>query len=357
MSAQAFKKFLDAVRKEGDFAVQSQKQLEDAINRDPDAVEAAFEAHKNRRKNNSTTPKDTGKPTTTTTAAKPKIPKNITKEFVMSSKFTQEMYNSMTKAQRAKVDDIVDKLSGQKDATDIGEAAARNLGKGKPDAPASKPKAPKPKTRRKRRKEKEPESISSIQRDATDIGEEAARRAMQGSGGRTQKQRRQSRTGTANKPPATKASKPPTTRASKNKQDQLPATTGNKPLARTGGSTTPAQRRKGVESSGRTLKERLSPAEKAVIGASLGMAAYKGAENMLDGEKPTPRNNDVVVQNGGGTKTKTRQGDIGRTNMGDFYTTAKVAPSPNKKKKKKPRRSGMGMAAYQKLTGTGMRRK
>ena len=180
---------------------------------------------------------------------------------------------------------------------------------------------------------------------------------MQGSGGRTQKQRRQSRTGTANKPPATKASKPPTTRASKNKQDQLPATTGNKPLARTGGSTTPAQRRKGVESSGRTLKERLSPAEKAVIGASLGMAAYKGAENMLDGEKPTPRNNDVVVQDGGGTKTKTRQGDIGRTNMGDFYTTAKVAPSPNKKKKKKPRRSGMGMAAYQKLTGTGMRRK
>lgn len=44
-------------------------------------------------------------------------------------------------------------------------------------------------------------------------------------------------------------------------------------------------------------------------------------------------------------KPKSRSGNIGRTNMGDFVTKAKVAPKP----KQNYGESGMGMKAYQNL--------
>ena len=44
-------------------------------------------------------------------------------------------------------------------------------------------------------------------------------------------------------------------------------------------------------------------------------------------------------------KPKSRSGNIGRTNMGDFVTKAKVAPKP----KKNYGESGMGMKSYQNL--------
>lgn len=211
----------------------------------------------------------------------------------------------------------------------------------------------KPKTRKARRA-KEPESISSIQRDATDIGEAAARDAIargvyKPSGSVKSKGR-----GAGAKSSKPKSTKPKSTKTTATKTTATTgkglATTGSTTKRRGGGAKTQqAVNAKAKELSKGTRvtkggaarkKRRMTRAEAAAAGAAAGVAVgvanqkNKTKTTNTTGTKPTP------------PKTpKGRSGNIGRTYMGDFATKAKVAAKP----KKKYGESGMGMKAYQNM--------
>ena len=117
--------------------------------------------------------------------------------------------------------------------------------------------------------------------------------------------------------------------------------------------------------------------ELSVVTSNLQVNKLKGRIERLQKQisnlpksKPTPKastsSKPLEITIKGGQKTG-RSGNIGRTTT-KFDTPAgkaRVAPkpkakaAPKKKKvdKKRTRRSGMGMAAYQRLTGSGNRRK
>jgi hypothetical protein len=186
------------------------------------------------------------------------------------------------------------------------------------------------------------------QRDATEIGEEAARKAGKGMPNVKPKARGAGATAgaTSRKPKAvskpTTAPKPTAAPKPKSKSLAVTGAAGKKERgsgARTQQVAKAKELNKGskVVSGGAGRRQRrITRAEAALAGAGVGLAAGVASQKTKKAETPaksTP------------TKPKARSGNVGRTQMGDFVTKAKVAPKP----KKNYGESGMGMKAYQNL--------
>ena len=209
--------------------------------------------------------------------------------------------------------------------------------------PAGKPAAKAAAAMKKPSVRKPKESPVIGQRDATEIGEEAARKAGKGMPNAKPKARGAGATAgaTSRKPKA--VSKP--TAAPKPKSKSLAVTGAAGKKERGSGARTQQQVAKAkelnkgskvVKGGAARRQRRITRAEAALAGAGVGLAAGVASQKTKKAETPAKAT---------AAKSTARSGNVGRTQMGDFVTKAKVAPKP----KKNYGESGMGYKAYQNL--------
>jgi len=201
--------------------------------------------------------------------------------------------------------------------------------------PAGKPAAKAAAARKKPSVRKPKESPVIGQRDATEIGEEAARKA--GKGMPNAKPKARGAGATNRKPKA--ASKPKAAPKPKSKSLAVTGAAGKK--VRGGGARTQqvakAKELANKGSNGQPKlkggagrrQRRINRTEAALAGAGVGLAAGVASQKNKKVETPAK----ATASKSTATKSKARSGNVGRTQMGDFVTKAKVAPKPKTRHK------------------------
>ena len=203
--------------------------------------------------------------------------------------------------------------------------------------PAGKPAAKAAAARKKPSVRKPKESPVIGQRDATEIGEEAARKA--GKGMPNAKPKARGAGATNRKPKA--ASKPKAAPKPKSKSLAVTGAAGKKARG-SGARTQQVAKAKAKElankgSNGQPKlkggaarrQRRINRTEAALAGAGVGLAAGVASQKNKKVETPAK----ATASKSTATKSKARSGNVGRTQMGDFVTKAKVAPKPKTRHK------------------------
>ena len=298
----------------GEFAFKNDKQMEAFIARNPDAYEAAIKKHLSNNK-----PTGTGKKKRGSGANKNKKPPVRQEDEIVQQK-AEETGELAAIAAGRDLPSYTRKLEA--------EAAARKAaGKGTPKRKVRGGGANKTKTPTK------PKTAAA-----------SAKPKVRGAGATSRKPKEAPKTKAAPKPEskslavtgaAGKTAGRKVRGGGARRQQQVATRTG-------GAASKPASK---VPSGGAARKKRrMTRAEAAAAGVAVGAAV--GVANQKSKTNTTTTTTTKTPTTPKTPKTpKGRSGNIGRTNMGDFVTKAKVAPKP----KKKYGESGMGYKAYQNL--------